>query len=162
MSTGIFKLQPAVRKETRFVAIATAGGAVVMLGVFLILHSIWPEWAPFDYTVFLGALGGFVVAVGNFLWMGVTVQRVVEVSASQSDPQGQEDRARRMMAVSLRYRLLVQLLWVVIAIVAPFINMVSGIVPLFIPSVVIKLRGMRDAGKPSDRTGESTDTEKEG
>ena len=133
------KLQPAVRKETRFIAVSTLIGIGVMLVIFGILHRIFPEWAPFDVTVFLGAAGGFLVATGNFLWMGITVQKI-----SAMDP-AQEDRARKTMAVSLRYRLLLQLAWVVIAIVAPAVNLVSGIVPLFLPSIAIKLRGTRDA-----------------
>lgn len=130
------RLQPAVKKETIFTAAATLAGAVVMLLVFFILHVLFPQWAPFDHTVFIGAAGGCVVAVLNFLLMAVTVQKITALD--QTD----DDRARHMMTVSLRYRLLMQLIWVILAIVLGFINMVSGIVPLFIPSAAIKLRGV--------------------
>jgi hypothetical protein len=98
-----------------------------------------PDWAPFDIKVILGGIGGFLVAVGNFFWMAVTVQKV----ASMED----EKQARSAMGVSYRYRTLIQLLWVILAIVLPVFNFVAGIIPLFIPSLFIKLRGIISAGK---------------
>ena len=52
------KVQPAVKKETKNVAIYTVVGVVVMWVGFLILHLIWPEKIPFDYRVILGGIGG--------------------------------------------------------------------------------------------------------
>ena len=46
------KIQPAVRKETRNVAIYCAIGAALMFLVFFIWHRIFPDKVPFDYTVF--------------------------------------------------------------------------------------------------------------
>ena len=42
------KVQPAVKKETKNVAIYTVVGVVVMWVGFLILHLIWPEKIPLD------------------------------------------------------------------------------------------------------------------
>ena len=134
-------VQDAVRKETSFIA---AGSGIIMVAVilvFFILHQAVPDYAPFDYTVFLGAIGGVAVAVGNFFWMGLTVQKIADMSEEEND------RARSTMAVSLRYRTLMQLLWVVLSILVPAINLVTGIVPLFIPSVLIKIRGIISARK---------------
>ena len=139
------KLQDAVKKETGKIAIGTAIGVALMYIVFFVLHILIPKDAPFgwtvpfDYKVILGGLGGFLVAVGNFFWMAVTVQKV----ASLED----EDRARKEMGVSYRYRTMLQFLWVILAIVVPIFNLVAGIVPLFIPSITIKLRGILSAGK---------------
>ena len=69
----------------------------------------------------------------------MTVQKVANIE--------DEKQARATMGVSYRYRTLLQLLWVILAIVVPVFNMVAGIVPLFIPSLVIKLRGIISAGK---------------
>ena len=71
--------------------------------------------------------------------MAVTVQKVASIE--------DDKQARSTMGVSYRYRTLMQLLWVILAIVVPVFNMVAGIVPLFIPSIVIKLRGIISAGK---------------
>ncbi len=51
------------------------------------------------------------------------------------------DRAYRMMKLSFRNRMLMQLVWVVLAIVLPVFQFAAGIIPLFIPSLLIKLRG---------------------
>ena len=133
------KLQDAVKKETGIIAVGTAIGILVMYVVFFVLHMMLPSWAPFDIQVILGGIGGFIVAVGNFFWMAISVQKVAGIT--------DEERARKTMSVSYRYRTLLQFLWVIIAIVAPIFNVVTGIVPLFIPSLIIKLRGILSAGK---------------
>ncbi len=134
-------IQDAVKKETSFIAAGTGIACIILIVVFFILHQVVPSYAPFDYTVFLGAIGGFVVAVGNFFWMGLTVQKITGMSEEETD------RARSTMGVSLRYRTMLQLLWVVLAILVPAINLVTGIVPLFIPSTLIKIRGIISARK---------------
>ncbi len=139
------KLQPAVKTETGKIALGTGIGVLIMYAVFFVLHMVIPKdirfgWSvPFDYKVILGGICGFLVAVGNFFWMAVTVQKVANIE--------DEKQARSTMGVSYRYRTLIQLLWVILAIVVPVFNMVAGIVPLFIPSIVIKLRGIISAGK---------------
>jgi hypothetical protein len=133
------KLQDAVKKETGIIAVGTAIAVVIMYLVFFVLHMVVPNWAPFDIKVILGGIGGFLVAVGNFFWMALTVQKVASIS--------DEERARSTMSASYRYRTMLQFLWVILAIVLPVINLVSGIVPLFVPSIIIKLRGILSAGK---------------
>ncbi len=133
------KLQSAVKKETGIVAASTAAGILIMIVVFFVLHMVIPDWVPFDIKVILGAIGGFVFAVGNFFWMAVSVQKVASIT--------DDAKARSTMGVSYRYRTLLQFLWIILAIVIPFINPVSGIIPLFIPSLMIKLRGIISAGK---------------
>ena len=139
------KIQPAVKTETGRIAIGTGVGVLIMFAVFFVLHMVIPEdapfgWSvPFDYKVILGGIVGFLVAVGNFFWMAMTVQKVAATEDDQT--------ARNTMSVSYRYRTLLQLLWVILAIVVPVFNLVAGIVPLFIPSLFIKLRGIISAGK---------------
>ncbi len=141
----MLKLQDAVKTETKNIAIGTAIGVLIMFVVFFVLHMVIPEdapfgWSvPFDYKVILAGIIGFFVAVGNFFWMAVTVQKVTSIE--------DEARARQTMGVSLRYRTMMQLLWVILAIVVPVFNLVAGIAPLFIPSITIKLRGIMSAGK---------------
>lgn len=133
--SGFWKnVQPAVRKETTRVAVSTLIGVVIMWIVFGILHGVMPEKVVFDYTVILGGIGGGLVAVLNFFLMGLTVQKV----ASSTD----EDAARMKMKASYSQRMLFQMLWVVIAIVAPCFQFVAGIAPLLFPGVGIKLMGI--------------------
>lgn len=130
------KLQEAVKQETVSVAAGTGIGCAVLIALFFIAYRIFPESAvKFDYRVVLGALAGSAVAVGNFFLMAVTVQNVVNVE--------NRDDALRMMRASYRNRMLMRGLWIIIAIAAPIFNYAAGIIPLFIPGIVIKIRGIR-------------------
>lgn len=138
--SNIFKemdIQPAVKKETKRVALVTAGGVVFMWIVLGVFHGVNPESIPFDYTVILGGLVGGLVAVLNFFLMGLTVQKVAA--------QANEDTAITQMKASYRQRLLLQILWIILAIVAPCFQFVAGIAPLLFPSLGIKAMGI--AGK---------------
>jgi hypothetical protein len=130
------KLQSAVKKETVAVATGTGIGCLALIALFLVFYLIFPESSvKFDYRVVLGALVGGAVEVANFFLMAVTVQNVVNVT--------NRDDALRMMRVSYRNRMLMRGIWIIIAIVAPCFNYAAGIIPLFIPSFVIKLRGIK-------------------
>ena len=74
MSKMFADVQPAVRKETKKVAIGTFVCVVLMWAVFGIGHLAVPEQIPFDYTVLLAGFIGGMVAVLNFFLMGLTVQ----------------------------------------------------------------------------------------
>lgn len=134
MSSMFHDIQPAVKKETKRVALITASGTLVMWIVFFALHMGMPEKVPFDYTVILGGLCGSLVAVLNFFLMGLTVQKV----AASED----EAAARMRMKASYSQRMLIQMLWVVIAIAAPCFQFVAGILPLLFPGTGIKLVGI--------------------
>lgn len=124
------RLQPAVRKETKRITAVTFSGVILMWVVFAVLHFATPESVPFDYTVILGGIGGGIIAVLNFFLMALTVQSV----AAQTD----EDTAKNQMKVSYRQRLLLQVVWMIAAMVAPCFQVVAGIAPLLFPSLGIK------------------------
>ncbi|MEE1031825.1 MAG: hypothetical protein U0L12_06755 [Ruminococcus sp.] len=134
MSKLFDNIQPAIKRETQRVAISTVIGVVLMWVVFFVFHMVIPEKIPFDYTVILGGIGGGIIAVLNFFLMGLTVQKV----ASTQD----EDMARTQMKGSYSQRMLMQMIWCVIAIMAPCFQFVAGIVPLLFPSMGIKILGM--------------------
>lgn len=130
MNKFIDRLQPAVKKETKRITVVTFFGVVLMWVVFAVLHLVTPESVPFDYTVILGGIGGGFVAVLNFFLMALTVQSV----ASLTD----EDTAKKQMKVSYRQRLLLQIVWMIVAMAAPCFQVVAGIAPLLFPSLGIK------------------------
>lgn len=134
MSSFWNNVQPAVRKETKKVAASTLVGVIVMWIVFAVLHMALPEKIPLDYTVFLGGICGGIIAVLNFFLMGLTVQKV----AASTD----EDAARSRMRASYSQRMMLQMLWVIVAIVAPCFQFAAGIIPLLIPGFGIKLMGI--------------------
>lgn len=135
MSSSSDKMQPAIKKETKHVALYTAVGVVLMWLVFLALHFGMPEKVPFDYTVILGGLGGGAVAVLNFLWMALMVQRAAEKADDQ-------DAVRALVKGSYSQRILFQVIWIIVAILAPCFQYVAGILPLLFPGTGIKIMGI--------------------
>lgn len=134
MSSILDNVQPAVKKETKRVVKITAVGLILMWILFAVLHFTMPDKVPLDYTVFLGGIGGGAVAVLNFLLMGLAVQK----AASASD----EGTARMKLKASYSQRFLMQILWVILAIVAPCFHFVAGIAPLLFPGTGIKIMGI--------------------
>ena len=133
-------LQPAVKKETRNVFLYTLIGCVLMIIAFFAVHKWFvPENVPFDYTIFTGAVGGLLVATLNFLLMGITVQKV----AAEED----EKKAGQIMKMSFSRRMLMQIAWIVIALVVPAIFWAAGILPLLFPSAGIKIKGIFEQKK---------------
>ena len=134
MSSILDNVQPSVKKETKRVVKITAVGLILMWILFAVLHFTMPDKVPLDYTVFLGGIGGGAVAVLNFFLMGLAVQK----AASASD----EGTARMKLKASYSQRFLMQILWVILAIVAPCIHFVAGIAPLLFPGTGIKIMGI--------------------
>lgn len=130
----MIQVQDAVKKETARIGAGTAGVSVVMILVFWGLHLVIPDSVPFDYKVILGAVIGSAVAVGNFFFMGLTVQKIADMQ--------DQDLAYRRMKTSYHYRTMIQFLWIILAVTVPFINGVAGVIPLFVPGAVIKARGI--------------------
>ena len=135
----MLNIQPAVKKETINVAKSTTIGVVIMWVVFLLLSILLPDFWAFEYTVFPAGICGGLVAVLNFLLMGLTVQKV----AACED----EKMAQSMMKASYSRRMLLQVVWIIIAIAAPCFQFIAGILPLIFPSVGIKLVGIYKAKK---------------
>ena len=134
MSSILDNVQPAVKKETKRIIKITIVGLILMWILFAVLHFAMPDKVPLDYTVFLGGIGGGAVAVLNFFLMGLAVQK----AASASD----EGTARMKLKASYSQRFLMQILWVILAIVAPCFHFVAGIAPLLFPGTGIKLLGI--------------------
>lgn len=134
MSKVFDSVQPAVKKETKRVVGMTGIGLILMWILFAVLHFAMPDEVPLDYTVFLGGIGGGAVAILNFFLMGLAVQK----AASASD----EETARMKLKASYSQRFLMQILWVILAIVAPCFHFVAGIAPLLFPGTGIKIMGI--------------------
>lgn len=134
MSSILDNVQPAVKKETKRVVKITAVGLILMWILFAVLHFTMPDKVPLDYTVFLGGIGGGAVAVLNFFLMGLAVQKAASVS--------DEGTARMKLKASYSQRFLMQILWVILAIVAPCFHFVAGIAPLLFPGTGIKIMGI--------------------
>ncbi|HAB93700.1 MAG TPA: ATP synthase subunit I [Lachnospiraceae bacterium] len=128
------KLQKAVKDETLFVALGSVILTVLMVIVFFALNRAFPDKVPMDASVLIGAIGGCAVAVGNFFFMALTVQKVAGIE--------NYEQAYRSMQISYRYRTFLQLIWCVLCMVLKFINPVAGMLPLLWPSLLIKGKGI--------------------
>ena len=130
------KLSPAVKQETLHIAEGTAVGVVRMLAVFALLHKL-SRW-----VVFSGVLGG-ILAVLNFFLLGLTVQKVA---------QGEdEERGRKWMQFSYNVRMLLLVVWLIVAISVPALNWVAALIPLLMPRVTIALMQLTGHYKAQQR-----------
>ena len=119
------KLDPAVKKESLFIALTTlAGGAVVQL-VFLLIG----RW---NLSVLLGGVIGWAAAAANFFFMSVTVQRAVA--------SGDEARAKQMMSLSYTVRTLGLLGVVALSLIVDAIHWIPVVAAVFLPRAAILVR----------------------
>lgn len=124
----VAKIDPAVKKETLYIAVWVLIFSALMQAVFLAI-GYW------DYTVLCGnALGGFA-AVLNFFLMGLGVQKAVTQ---------EEKAARATIRLSQTGRLMMLLVFAVVGLVVPVFHTVAVIVPLLFPRVAIALRPVVD------------------
>lgn len=141
------KLQPAVKKETAHIAVGTALGVAAMLLVFALLGR-------FDAGTAVSGLLGGALAVANFLLLGVTVQRV----ANQAD----EGRGRKMMQFSYNMRMLLMVVWLILALAVPFFNWVAAMIPLLMPRLTIAVMQLTGRYKKDDPAPEAQEPGEKG
>ena len=105
------RVQETVKKETVQIAVQSSIATIVMWICIFVLHRFLPEKVAFDYRVILSGLLRTAVAVTNFFLMGVTVQGVLSVE--------NQEEAYQRMRLSYRNRTMLQLGWIILAVVAP-------------------------------------------
>lgn len=129
------KIDPTVLKETKFIAAAVIILSVIMEAVFLILG----KWSP---RVLLGNLLSGAAAIGNFLLMGLTIQKTLGM---------EEKEARSRMKLSQRLRLLMLLLVAVLGVALKCFDTVASLVPLFFPRIALMFRPLMDKKESKDK-----------
>ena len=122
-------LDPAVRKETGYIAAWVGILSLVMEAVFLVIR----RW---DLSVLLGNLGGAGAAVGNFYLMACIVSKAV----SQGDPK--EAALRVKASATLRLLGLAGVCAVLIGVVKT--NPYATVIPLLFPRIGLQFRPMLD------------------
>ena len=134
------KLDPAVKKETGYIAFWVILLSVIMEAVFLILR----KW---DLSVLIGNLGGAIAAVGSFFLLAVTVSKAV----SSGKP---EDAAKRVKAsAGLR---MIGMGGICALMIGVFhTNVYATVIPLLFPRIGLFFRPMID----KKRGGTASDTE---
>ncbi len=129
---------PAVRKETGYIAGWTGALSLVMEAVFLLIG----KW---DLSVLLGNLGGAAAAAGNFYLMARTVSLAVE--------QGKPDEAARRVKASASLRLLGMGTVCALLIGLAKTNAFATLIPLLFPRIGILFRPMIDRKRGVDPQG---------
>ena len=79
--------------------------------------------------VLLGGIIGALVAIGNFAGICFVVQKVID--------EPDEKKRKAQLQISYNTRMLLQALWIIIAIAAPCFQAFAGVLPLLFPRVTI-------------------------
>lgn len=141
------KLEPESRKQLLRIAGGTAICTAAMWVLFAALHLV--GWVRFDYTVVLSSLVGDAVAVGNFAGICLMVQKVID--------EQDEKRRKAQLQASYNIRMLIQAVWVIVAIAAPCFQPFAGILPLLFPRITIYYLQITGKYKPLAPAGPSVD-----
>ena len=125
-------LDPAVRKETGYIAVWVLLLSVVMEAVFLIIR----RW---DLSVLFGNLGGAAAAVGSFFLLAVTVSRAVS--------SGKPEEAARRVKASQGIRLIGMGGLCALLIAVFHTNVYATVIPLLFPRIGLMFRPMIDRNR---------------
>ena len=122
-------MDPAVKKETGYIAVWVILLSVIMEAVFLVIR----QW---DLSVLFGNLGGAAVVIGNFFLLALVVSKAV----SSGKP---EDAAKRVKAsASLRMLGMGGLCALLIGVFHT--NVYATVIPLLFPRIGLMFRPMID------------------
>lgn len=121
------KLQPESKKELKRILCGAAICTAVMWVAFAALGLV--GWVRFDLKLVLSSLVGDAVAVGNFAGICLMVQKVID--------EQDEKRRKAQLQASYNIRMLIQAVWVIVAIGAPCFQSFAGILPLLFPRITI-------------------------
>ncbi len=135
-------MDPAVKKETGYIAVWVILLSFVMEAVFLVTGT----W---DLSVLFGNLGGAAAAVGNFFLMALIATRAVDRALGSGKP---EDAAKRVKATAAP-RLLGCLAVCVILIAVFKTNVYATLIPLLFPRIGIAFRPMIDRKRGAETPG---------
>ena len=119
------KLDSTVKRETSYIAVWTGILSLVMQTGF----AFAGKW---NYTVLLGNIFSGIVAVGNFLLLGITVQKAV----AKED----EKEARNIIKTSHSLRTLMLFVSAALGALLPCFNIWTSLIPLLFPRIAIFIR----------------------
>lgn len=122
------KLQPASRKEVTRITLGTLVCDVIMVAGLFLLSQF--DIGTFDLPrILLGALGGSVIAVINFIILCLTIQNAISIESQK--------KMKAKFQLSYNIRTVVQAVWVVVCFFVEPIHFVAGAAPLLFPKVTL-------------------------
>lgn len=120
-----------VMKETKHIVLGVLVMDVIMCLVFIVLKK-------FDLSVVYGAIIGTVFAVANFAYLGLCVIKAVEMG----------DKGKGYLQRTYIIRVLLNCACVVLAAKLEQVNIVAGVIPLFMPRATIYIMQLLGMYKP--------------
>ena len=122
-------MDPAVKKETGYIAVWVVLLSLLMEAVFLIIG----QW---ELPVLFGNLGGAVIVIGNFFLLALVVSKAVA--------QGQPDKAAARVKASAGLRLVGMGALCALLIGVFKTNVFATLIPLLFPRIGLFFRPMID------------------
>lgn len=113
------KLDEVVVKEVKYMSIAFICFSVLVQIIFLSVGK-------YNYTVLLGSIYGWALAILNFLFLGITIQK-----ALNQDP----EEAKKDIRYSYRLRILSLVVFAALGVVLPIFNAVVVLLSLVFPKI---------------------------
>lgn len=115
------KIDAAVKKQTRYIALWVAVLSVVMQLVFFIIG----KW---DISVLFGNILIGAVSILNFFIMGLFVQKAVSL---------EQKEAKKTLQTSLVLRNVMMFAFLAVAVLLPVFNTWSSVITVFFPRIAI-------------------------
>ena len=109
---------------------------LIISGVFLAVTIVLCCAMQFDYTLPVGAVYGTITAAANFLLLGKTAQKALKKRS--------EKAANTYMSTMYALRYLGLFVLLTIGALAPFISLITAIIPLFFPKIAILIRALKE------------------
>lgn len=122
------KIDKVVLKETKYIALWMLILSAILQSVFLVIG----KW---DYTVLLGNLLSGGASVLNFFFMGLSVQKAVQMEGKD---------AKQHMKASSAGRTCALFVIAILGVVLPIFSIWTVLIPLLFPRVAIALRPLWD------------------
>ncbi len=132
------KISRSIWKETGHIALGVLIGDLMMILVFWLLKKL-------DLTVLLGALLGSAAAVGNFLWMGISLQKALE----------EPERTKMLVQKSYTVRMLFLVAVLIVGFKAPCFHMIAVVVPILMPKLTIHAMQLLGMYRPEKKEGDT-------
>ena len=122
-------MDPAVKKETGYIAVWVVLLSLLMEAVFLVIR----QW---DLSVLFGNLGGTALAVGNFFLLAFVVSRAID--------RGKPDQAATRVKATASLRLIGMGALAALLIGVFKTNVFATLIPLLFPRIGLLFRPMID------------------
>lgn len=108
---------------------------LIISGIYMAVLAILFFAGNFDYSLLLGGIYGIIIAALNFLILGKTAQTAVKKASAKS--------AQTYMSGMYCVRYLGLFALLTLGALAPFISLVTSVIPLFFVKIAIVIRALK-------------------